>query len=470
MAKILLVEDDNNLREIYEARLQAEGYEIVSAMDGEEALVVAKKEKPDLVISDVMMPRISGFEMLDILRNTDDLKDVKVIMLTALGQAEDKTRADSLGADRYLVKSQVTLEDIVKAAQELLGEAPVAEAAPATPTAEAPTVAAPAVAPSTPTSTGPAPAPMTTTVSTSVPTPPTVVPVPMAPPVEQAASASTPALAAPPVPSAPAPAPAPVSTPPVVTPPMPTSAPTAPPVDRPAPQPEPAAPIQDAPADGQPDDPAPPTAAPPTQPATQSTSDEQNAIKAQIENFVRLNSQTAPGAETATPEAPTSAPQMPAESTPTSDTMMTDAIKGLVSDAQQQNEAPEVEKTIPAADDASPTDTAPAASAPSTPEQPKTSESESDDDSATVAHKKIIKPITDSSAPAQPNLNELLAREGITAIEDEEHPTLPAADMPPASPLPPAPGGLPTTPHPPGHVISPNPPAQGGVDPNSISL
>ena len=95
MSKILLVEDDNNLREIYEARLQAEGYDIVSAMDGEEALVVAKKEKPDLVISDVMMPRISGFEMLDILRNTEELKHVKVIMLTALGQAEDKTRADS---------------------------------------------------------------------------------------------------------------------------------------------------------------------------------------------------------------------------------------------------------------------------------------------------------------------------------------------------------------------------------------
>ena len=93
MAKILLVEDDNNLREIYEARLQAEGYQIVSANDGEAALVVAKNEKPDLVISDVMMPKISGFEMLDILRNTEGLKDVKVIMLTALGQNDDQQRA-----------------------------------------------------------------------------------------------------------------------------------------------------------------------------------------------------------------------------------------------------------------------------------------------------------------------------------------------------------------------------------------
>src|SRR6476619_1055882 len=100
MTKVLLVEDDNNLREIYEARLQAEGYEIVTARDGEEALVVAKSEKPDLIISDVMMPKVSGFEMLDILRNTEGMKDVKVIMLTALGQNDDQQRASRLGSDR----------------------------------------------------------------------------------------------------------------------------------------------------------------------------------------------------------------------------------------------------------------------------------------------------------------------------------------------------------------------------------
>jgi CheY-like chemotaxis protein len=128
MAKVLLVEDDNNLREIYEARLQAEGYQIATARDGEEALVVAKQEHPDLVISDVMMPKISGFEMLDILRNTDGMQAVKVIMLTALGQNDDQQRANQLGADRYLVKSQVTLEDIVRVAHELLGDTPAAAA------------------------------------------------------------------------------------------------------------------------------------------------------------------------------------------------------------------------------------------------------------------------------------------------------------------------------------------------------
>lgn len=120
MAKIMLVEDDNNLREIYEARLLAEGYEIVSAKDGEEALALAVKERPDLIISDVMMPKISGFDMLDILRSTPETKETKVIMMTALSQAEDKARADKLGADRYLVKSQVTLEDVAKVAREVL--------------------------------------------------------------------------------------------------------------------------------------------------------------------------------------------------------------------------------------------------------------------------------------------------------------------------------------------------------------
>lgn len=124
MAKILLVEDDSNLREIYGARLEAEGYKIISAGDGEEALAVAVKEKPDLIISDVMMPKISGFDMLDILRATPETKDVKVIMMTALSQDEDRQRGESLGADRYFVKSQVMLDDLVASVKELLADAP----------------------------------------------------------------------------------------------------------------------------------------------------------------------------------------------------------------------------------------------------------------------------------------------------------------------------------------------------------
>ena len=114
MSKIMLVEDDNSLREIYSIRLTAEGYVIVSAGDGEEALAMAVKERPDLIISDVMMPKISGFDMLDILRSTPETKDIKVIMMTALSSEDQRARGEHLGADRYLVKSQVGIEDVVK--------------------------------------------------------------------------------------------------------------------------------------------------------------------------------------------------------------------------------------------------------------------------------------------------------------------------------------------------------------------
>ncbi len=126
----MLVEDDNNLREIYEARLLAEGYEIVTAQDGEEALALAVKERPDLIIADIMMPKISGFDMLDILRSTSETKSTKIIMMTALSQAEDKERASKLGADRYLVKSQVTLEDVARVAREFLNNQATSTPAP----------------------------------------------------------------------------------------------------------------------------------------------------------------------------------------------------------------------------------------------------------------------------------------------------------------------------------------------------
>ncbi|HXY18271.1 MAG TPA: response regulator [Candidatus Nitrosopolaris sp.] len=120
MAKVLLVEDDQNLREIFEMRLKAEGYETVVAGDGEEALTVAVKEKPDLIIADVMMPRLSGFEMLETLRAAPDMAATKVVMMTALGQAEDQARGEKLGVVKYLVKSQVTLEDFVRVVREVL--------------------------------------------------------------------------------------------------------------------------------------------------------------------------------------------------------------------------------------------------------------------------------------------------------------------------------------------------------------
>ena len=83
MATVLLVEDDINLREIYAARLSAEDYVVVVASDGEEALAKSVRTKPDLILLDVMMPKISGFDVLDILRSTPETRTTKVVMLTA---------------------------------------------------------------------------------------------------------------------------------------------------------------------------------------------------------------------------------------------------------------------------------------------------------------------------------------------------------------------------------------------------
>lgn len=124
MAKIMLVEDDRSLQEIYSIRLVAEGYDIAKADDGEEALAKAVQEKPDLIIADVMMPKISGFDMLDILRSQPETQNIKVIMMTALSSDDQRQRGEALGAERYLVKSQVGIEDVINAVHEVLGDKP----------------------------------------------------------------------------------------------------------------------------------------------------------------------------------------------------------------------------------------------------------------------------------------------------------------------------------------------------------
>lgn len=204
MTKILLVEDDKSLREIYGVRLLAEGYDIVSAGDGEEALAMAIKERPQLIVSDVMMPKISGFDMLDILRSTTETRDIKVIMMTALSSEDQRRRGEQLGADRYLVKSQVGIEDVVRTVHEVLADAPVSAPTMPTPRPTAPTAPAPqpAAAPT---------APATTPQSyTATPQPPQQPPV-------QAQPAMTNSMQTPTLPASPQPTPLPQPTAPFST-------------------------------------------------------------------------------------------------------------------------------------------------------------------------------------------------------------------------------------------------------------
>ena len=119
--RILLVEDDDALANVYLTRLQAEGFDVRRVANGEDALVSALEYHPDLVLLDVMMPKVSGFEVLDIIRNTPETANLKVVMLTALSQEADKKRAESLGVDDYLVKSQVVIADVIDRIKHHLG-------------------------------------------------------------------------------------------------------------------------------------------------------------------------------------------------------------------------------------------------------------------------------------------------------------------------------------------------------------
>lgn len=119
--KILLVEDDDTLASVYQTRLQAEGFQIRRVPNGEEALAVAIEYKPDIILLDIMMPKVSGFDVLDILRNTPETVNTKIIMMTALSQESDRKRAEDMGVDDYLVKSQVVIADVVDRIKSHLG-------------------------------------------------------------------------------------------------------------------------------------------------------------------------------------------------------------------------------------------------------------------------------------------------------------------------------------------------------------
>ena len=121
--KLLLVEDDTALASVYRSRLELEGFDVCEANNGEDALSLAVSEHPDLILLDVMMPKISGFDVLDILRNTPETTNIRGIMLTALSQPKDKERAEQLGVDDYLVKSQVVIGDVVERVRYHLGMA-----------------------------------------------------------------------------------------------------------------------------------------------------------------------------------------------------------------------------------------------------------------------------------------------------------------------------------------------------------
>ena len=118
--KILLVEDDLFLSRAYTSALTNEGFTVIGATDGVEAMERAKLERPDLILLDLILPRKNGFEFMEDIKKDDELKDIPILVFSVLDQARDIEKAKALGALDYIVKSRVSLKDAVEKIREYL--------------------------------------------------------------------------------------------------------------------------------------------------------------------------------------------------------------------------------------------------------------------------------------------------------------------------------------------------------------
>ena len=119
---ILFIEDELGLQKTFGDILREEGYEMLTALDGEVGLRLTKEKKPDLILLDLILPKMDGFEFLEKLKENPEIKNIPVIILTNLERTEDVERALELGAKTYLVKADYSLEEVIKKVEKALGE------------------------------------------------------------------------------------------------------------------------------------------------------------------------------------------------------------------------------------------------------------------------------------------------------------------------------------------------------------
>ncbi|MCD6402658.1 response regulator [bacterium] len=122
MKKILFIEDESALQKTFGEILSQEGFKMISALDGETGLNLAKKEKPDLILLDLILPKLHGFEVLKRLKGDSETKEIPIIVLTNLEEIADVEKAIELGATTYLVKANYSLEEVVQKIKKALGE------------------------------------------------------------------------------------------------------------------------------------------------------------------------------------------------------------------------------------------------------------------------------------------------------------------------------------------------------------
>jgi len=118
--KILVAEDDKFLMKVYQSKLKDEGYELITASDGEEALAKIKEETPNLVLLDIMMPKKNGFEVLKESKSNSKTKGIPIIILSNLGQDSDINEGVKIGADDYIIKSNISINGILEKIEKFI--------------------------------------------------------------------------------------------------------------------------------------------------------------------------------------------------------------------------------------------------------------------------------------------------------------------------------------------------------------
>lgn len=118
--RIGLVEDDSFLANMYETKLNLEGFEVKKALDGQEGIEMIKQEKPDVILLDILLPKMDGWEVLNALKKEESVKDIPVILLTNLGQEEDVKKGLELGAVDYLIKAHFVPQEVIEKIKEVL--------------------------------------------------------------------------------------------------------------------------------------------------------------------------------------------------------------------------------------------------------------------------------------------------------------------------------------------------------------
>ena len=120
MPKILIVEDDPFLSEMYTTKLVQENFEVDLAVDGKEAIKKAREMKPDLILADIVLPKMDGFEVLAEIKKDIELRNIQIIALTNLGQKEEVEKGLKLGADDYIVKAHFTPTEVINKIKQVI--------------------------------------------------------------------------------------------------------------------------------------------------------------------------------------------------------------------------------------------------------------------------------------------------------------------------------------------------------------